>query len=135
MSQFEENLLDTIDEVHRKDRQANDQYADHFNNEFQKAHEMASQRYDMLEKLVEQMQISNAMSAIQYKMQNSGAAMTPEQRTELDQVYSKLSDKAIEDGKNLVNTRTNVAQRGHEFDSMLEDPAAQSELAADISLL
>lgn len=100
--------------------------ANRIGNMFNNAQEDSAARYKMLEQLVEQMKISNAMRAIEHEYPNGfnkmdyGQAMTEEEQQErlarreqaqnMKELYGKLSARAIQDGMDLVGMQPKTAE-------------------------
>ena len=112
-----DRALEDIQYEIRKQRAQTEEIAGVFHDQFGKAFDDANaaneQRHQSIQQLMEQMKIGQAMQALQFGFQNNQFG---DKTAEMQQLYSALSTRVIEDAKEIVRQN----QRGSEFDDMFE---------------
>lgn len=134
MGMYETEALDNIKyqikEQQRETRELADDFYKQFDRAFSDAREANEQRYQAMKELTEQMQIGNAMQALQFGLQNNQFGG---KTAEMQEVYKSLSTRVIEQAKELIRDKsaTKTSQRGTEFDDMFHTGTAP---ALDVQL-
>lgn len=134
MGMYETEALDNIKyqikEQQRETRELADDFYKQFDRAFSDAREANEQRYQAMKELTEQMQIGNAMQALQFGLQNNQFG---DKTAEMQEVYKSLSTRVIEQAKELIRDKsaTKTSQRGKEFDDMFHTGTAP---ALDVQL-
>ena len=129
MGMYGTEALDTIKHQIKEQQRETRELADDFHKQFDKAFSEArnanEQRYQAMKELTEQMQIGNAMQALQFGLQNNQFG---DKTAEMQEVYNTLSTRVIEQAKELIRDKsaTKTLQRGTEFDDMFHTGTAPS---------
>ena len=127
MGMYGTEALDTIKHQIKEQQRETREFADDFYKQFDKAFSEArnanEQRYQAMKELTEQMQIGNAMQALQFGLQNNQFG---DKMAEMQEVYKSLSTHVIEQAKELIRDKsaTKTSQRGTEFDDMFSTGTA-----------
>lgn len=125
-----DNIKHQIKEQQRETREFADDFYKQFDRAFSEARDANEQRYQAMKELTEQMQIGNAMQALQFGLQNNQFG---DKTAEMQDFYNQLSTRVIEQAKEFVRDKsaTKISQRGTEFDDMLHTETAP---ALDVQL-